>query len=153
MSDSRFAGENPDESGPRLASALREAGYSQFTFTLVPDETAAIQEAILAMCHKCTAIFTTGGTGFAPKDLTPEATQPLIERPAPNLSELMRLAGHRDTPFAHLSRGVAGLRGGTLIVNLPGSPAGVVSGIKALAPLLPHLFETLADSQPGHPRC
>lgn len=150
VSDSRSAGTNEDLSGPAVLAALRELGYAEFETAIVPDDPNRIQGAILRMCGNCQAVFTTGGTGFTPRDVTPEATLPLLERRADNLSELMRLRGLEKTPLSHLSRGIAGINGSTLIVNLPGSPKAAREGIEALAPLLPAILSALAGEGCPH---
>lgn len=139
-----------DESGPTAQAALEALGYTDFEFRIVPDEIDAIQLAIKELCERCEAIFTTGGTGFTARDVTPEATTPLLDRPASNLLELIRLRGLEHTPMSHLSRGVAGVRGRTLIVNLPGSPKGAREGVEALGPLLPSIFSQLRGDGCGH---
>lgn len=144
VSDSRSAGTQTDESGPAAIEALRGLGASNFTTRLVPDEVDEVQNAIRLLCASCAAIFTTGGTGFSPRDVTPEATIPLLDRRADNLSELMRLKGLERTPLSHLSRGVAGVRGKTLVVNLPGSPKAAREGIEAIGPLLGPILSALA---------
>lgn len=150
VSDSRSAGEAEDLSGPAAAESLRALGFSRFETRLVPDEIEAIRAAILELCERCSAVFTSGGTGFSARDVTPEATAPLLERRADNLVELIRIRGLEHTPLSHLSRGVAGVRGSTLIVNLPGSPKGVRQGLQALAPLLPDLLSALGGEGCGH---
>lgn len=110
---------------------------------MVRDEVVEIQSAILSLASICQLVFTTGGTGFSPRDVTPEATAPLLERRADNLVELMRYRGLKHTPLSHLSRGVAGVVRGTLVVNLPGSPKGAREGIEALAPLLKPILESM----------
>ncbi|HVT11152.1 MAG TPA: MogA/MoaB family molybdenum cofactor biosynthesis protein [Fimbriimonadaceae bacterium] len=143
VSDSRSTGENEDLSGPAVVAALRLLGYEEFETAIVADEIEAIRDAILRLCANCQAVFTTGGTGFTPRDVTPEATLPLLDKRADNLSELIRLRGLEKTPMSHLSRGIAGVRGSTLIVNLPGSPKGAREGIEALGPLLGPILSAL----------
>jgi molybdopterin adenylyltransferase len=143
VSDSRASGANEDLSGPAVIAALEALGYSYFSAMIVPDDIEAIRSAISAMADSCQAVFTTGGTGFTPRDFTPEATLPLIERRADNLSELIRLKGLEKTPLSHVSRGIAGIRGSTLIVNLPGSPKGAREGIEALAVVLEPILSSL----------
>lgn len=139
-----------DESGPAVIAELEKLGFSQFESRIIRDEVDEIRAAILSVAATCDAVFTTGGTGFTPRDVTPEATAPLLERRADNLVELMRLRGSETTPFAHLSRGVAGMIGSCLVVNLPGSPKGARESIEALAPILPHVLEQLRGSGCGH---
>ena len=141
VSDSRTL--ETDASGPAVIDALKQLGFEHFVRDIVPDDIDLIQRALTAMALDCRAIFTTGGTGFSPRDLTPEATAPLLTRWANNLVELMRLRGLEDTPYSHLSRGIAGMIGQTLVVNLPGSPKGAREGIEALAPLLPSILGSL----------
>lgn len=150
VSDTRSRGEAEDLSGPAVMNALEELGFREFSTALVPDEVADIRAAIEELSAKCQAVFTTGGTGFAPRDVTPEATAPCLDRWAHNLIELMRFKGLEMTPTSHLSRGIAGMRGNTLIVNLPGSPKGAREGIEALAPLLPAILSALAGDGCPH---
>ncbi len=150
VSDTRSSGQAEDWSGPAVEQALRSLGFERFDTRLVPDEIGAIGTALKELSASCSAVFTTGGTGFAARDVTPEATLPLLDRLAPNLTELMRLRGLNVTPMSHLSRGVAGMRGRTLIVNLPGSPKAAREGVEALAPLLPHVLSALAGKGCGH---
>jgi molybdopterin adenylyltransferase len=148
VSDKGHAGERHDASGPELARALDRTLYEVKHFHLVPDEHEAIVEVLVTWSdeEKLDLILTTGGTGFAPRDITPEATLAVAERLAPGLPEAMRAAGLAKTPHAMLSRGVAVLRGGTLILNLPGSPKGARESLEAVLPALPHALEKLKGS-------
>lgn len=132
-----------DLSGPAVAEALRALGYEEFTTMIVADDEAQIKHAIRLMCEECAAIFTTGGTGFSQRDVTPEATAALLDRRADNLSELIRLKGLEHTPFSHMSRGVSGVIGTTLVVNLPGSPKGARQGVEAIGLLLEPILSNL----------
>ncbi len=150
VSDRSARGERPDLSGPALVQAAQEQGWQVVETAIVPDDRPAIEQALAAWCDagQVDLLLTTGGTGFAPRDVTPEATQAVIERAAPGLAEAMRLESLKVTPHAMLSRAIAGIRGRTLIVNLPGSPKGAVENLRAILPVLPHAVELLRES-PG----
>ena len=145
ISESGSAGTRADRSGPAVRERLEQLGWSVSVMEAIPDETSEIAArlATLADGGQVSAIFTTGGTGVAPRDVTPEATRAVIDREIPGLGELMRASGRQATPLAVLSRSVAGTRGRVLIVNLPGSPKGAVESLDAIVELVPHVLELL----------
>jgi molybdenum cofactor synthesis domain-containing protein len=147
VSDRCFAGTQTDRSGPAVAAILSGAGAQVMGIKVVPDERDAIVTALKAgIAEGAALLVTTGGTGMAPRDVTPEATLEVCDRLTPGLAELIRREGELHTPFAALGRGVCGIAGTTLIVNLPGSPAGAVSSLTAVLALLPHALELLAGN-------
>ncbi|MCX7671183.1 MAG: MogA/MoaB family molybdenum cofactor biosynthesis protein [Anaerolineae bacterium] len=150
VSDRSARGERADLSGPALAQAVtgQLAGAEVVVVGIVPDEPDEIAAWLKAGADELglDLILTTGGTGFAPRDVTPEATRRVIEREAPGLAEAMRAASLRVTPHAMLSRAVAGMRGRTLIVNLPGSPKAAVENLMTILPVLPHAVELLREA-------
>ena len=146
VSDGVHAGEREDASGELLQGLLAEEGFDVLR-RVVPDEHDAIAEAIADLAAEVLLVLTTGGTGFAPRDVTPEATATVIEREAPGVAEAIRADALARTPHALLSRGIAGLRGATLVVNLPGSPGGCRDGFAVLRPALRHGLELAAGER------
>jgi molybdenum cofactor synthesis domain-containing protein len=148
ISDRGSRGEYEDRSGPLIISILQSRTSWKITHqTIVPDEMATIAETLIAWADEgVNLILTTGGTGFAPRDITPEATRSVIERETPGIVEALRAESRKITQHAMLSRAVAGIRGQTLIINLPGSPKAVRENLEMLLPVLPHALELLTDA-------
>jgi molybdopterin adenylyltransferase len=158
ISDRSSRGERPDASGPVIQAVIVERlKWAVAVEQIVPDDRAIIRETLTAWCDdlKLNLILTTGGTGFAPRDVTPEATRDVIEREAPGLAEAMRADSRQKTPHAMLSRAVCGLRRLTLIVNLPGSPKAVRENLITILPAIPHAIDLLREApniEAGHTR-
>jgi len=144
VSDSCARGERADLSGPAVAGVLRKRKFSIVGTEIVSDEQAAIEKAILYWTVEARLVVTTGGTGIAERDVTPEATRSVCERLLEGVAERMRSEGTKTTPFAALSRGVCGVRGKALILNLPGSPKGAVESLESVIELLPHALQLLS---------
>ena len=147
LSDRSARGERADASGPALAHVIESHGWSVAKQSMLPDHESAIRELLTdwADSTELDVILTTGGTGFSPRDVTPEATRAVIQREAPGLAEAMRAASLKITPHAMLSRVVAGIRKKTLIINLPGSPKGAVENLQVVLPVLPHAVQLLQE--------
>lgn len=155
VSDRSARGERPDDSGPALARQALASGWQVVRQAILPDELPALRQLLAewADSGEMDLILTTGGTGFAPRDVTPEATLAVIERAAPGLVEAMRAASLAITPHAMLSRAAAGIRGRTLLINLPGSPRAALENLAIVAVVLPHAVQLLreeAGSEAGH---
>jgi len=147
LSDRSSCGERADSSGPELARLIQAQGWSVAKQEVLPDDESAIRDTLINWSDngEVDILLTTGGTGFSPRDVTPEATRAVIERDAPGLAEAMRAASLAITPHAMLSRIVTGIRKRTLIINLPGSPKGAVENLEIIIPVLPHAVQLLRD--------
>jgi molybdopterin adenylyltransferase len=149
ISDSRSRGERPDISGPAVTELLEKSGFRVVKKQSVQDDSMQIQNALVHLALEVRFIVTTGGTGIADRDVTPEATEAICERVIPGVAEHMRAEGYKKTHFAPLSRGLCGVRGKTLILNLPGSPSGAVESLEAVLELMPHAL-SLLDGKTEH---
>lgn len=151
-SDRSARGERPDASGPALADLVRALGWSVVRTAILPDDRTLLADQMRAWADSrdVDVILVTGGTGFALRDVTPEATRDVIDKEAPGLAEAMRAASLKITPYAMLSRLVAGIRGRTLIIDLPGSPKGAVENLQIVLPVLEHAVKLLRDEDAGH---
>ena len=154
-SDRSARGERPDLSGEGIRQAVLAQGWQVLGQAILPDDYDLLRQKLAGWADsgELDVILTTGGTGFAPRDVTPEATQAIIDRPAPGLAEAMRSASLKVTPHAMLSRAIAGIRKQTLIVNLPGSPKAALENLEVILPVLPHAVQLLRespDAEAGH---
>lgn len=147
LSDKGSQGKRKDKSGPLIAKFIKKIGGKIVSYEILPDEKNLIKKKLLSLCNKVDLILTTGGTGLSPRDVTPEATLEVIKREIPGIPEAMRYKGLKKTPRAMISRAVAGIRGKTLIINLPGSPRAVEENLKVILPVLFHAIEKIKGSK------
>jgi molybdopterin adenylyltransferase len=150
VSDSCFRGQRVDVSGRLVAELLQANAFQVISHLVVPDEQAEIEDALRQQCEVASLVVTTGGTGVAPRDVTPEATRAVCDRLLDGFAELMRAEGRKQTQFAPLSRSISGTRGRSLIVNLPGSPRGAKGSLEAVLAIIPHaltLLEGISSTQ------
>ncbi|MCL5023137.1 MAG: MogA/MoaB family molybdenum cofactor biosynthesis protein [Nitrospirae bacterium] len=143
LSDKGSRGEREDLSGPAIGEVLKGIGAEVTHYEILPDEKAMIREKLIEFSEKVDLILTTGGTGLSPRDVTPEATSEVLDREIPGIAEVMRAEGMKKTPRAMLSRAVAGVRGRTLIINLPGSPKAVRENLEVILEAIPHAVEKI----------
>jgi molybdopterin adenylyltransferase len=146
ISDSSARGERVDQSGPAVAQVLREHGFVVIAAEVCPDERSEIQRTILNLAGNANLVVTTGGTGIAARDVTPEATRAVCDRLIEGISERIRSEGSKKTPFAALGRGVCGVCRGSLVLNLPGSPMGAVDSLHSVIELMPHALQLIAGN-------
>jgi molybdenum cofactor synthesis domain-containing protein len=151
VSDGVIHGQREDASGQVLADAARAAGFDVAARTVVPDDTDAIRAAVTGLCDEGAAlVLVTGGTGFAPRDVTPEALRPLYDRLVPGIDEAMRAASMAVKPHGMLTRGVSGIRGATLVMSFPGSPRACAENFAVVAPVLDHALKLLRETPTEH---
>ncbi|MBC8414400.1 MogA/MoaB family molybdenum cofactor biosynthesis protein [bacterium] len=146
LSDKGSKGERKDTSGPAIEKLVKKIDGKIVASEILPDEKALIKKKLVALCKKADLVLTTGGTGVSPRDVTPDATSEVIKYEIPGIAEAMRLKGLKKTPYAMISRAIAGVRGKTLIINLPGSPQAVKENLSAVLSIIPHTIEKIKGS-------
>jgi len=146
LSDKGSKGERDDASGPAIEKIIQKIDASVVSYEVIPDDKGRIKRKLISLSKKSDLILTTGGTGVSPRDVTPDATREVIDYEIPGIAEAMRMKGLKKTPFAMISRAVAGVRGITLIINLPGSPNAVKENLSVILPILSHTIEKLHGS-------
>ncbi len=147
LSDKGSRGERDDESGRILVQKLRDAGFEISFYEVIPDERKLLKDRLVSLSERVDLIITNGGTGLSPRDITPDVTLEVIEKEVPGIPEAMRSRGLEKTPRAMLSRGVAGIRGNCLIINLPGSPRAVMENLDVILDVIPHAVEKIKGSE------
>ncbi len=143
LSDKGAKGQREDASGPAIEKIVKEIKAEIVSYDILPDDKAKIKRKLISLCKKADIILTTGGTGVSPRDVTPDATKEVIRYEVPGIAEAMRTEGLKKTPYAMISRAVAGVRGETLIINLPGSPKAVAENLSVILPVLSHTIEKI----------
>jgi molybdenum cofactor synthesis domain-containing protein len=146
LSDKGSKGERDDTSGPAIEKIIKKINASVVSYEIIPDDKSRIKQKLISLSKKTDLILTTGGTGVSPRDVTPDATHEVIDYEIPGIAEAMRMKGLKKTPFAMISRAVAGVKGKTLIINLPGSPKAVKENLTVILPVLRHTIEKLHGS-------
>lgn len=146
LSDKGSKGERKDTSGPAIGRLVKKIDAEVVVSEILPDEKSLIKKKLISLCKKTDLVLTTGGTGVSPRDVTPDATREVLKYEIPGIAEAMRLKGLKKTPFAMISRAVAGVRGKTLIINLPGSPQAVKENLSAILSIIPHTIEKIQGS-------
>jgi molybdopterin adenylyltransferase len=146
LSDKGSKGEREDKSGPTIERLVRKIGAAIVHSEILPDDKVKIKRKLMSLCKKADLVLTTGGTGVSPRDVTPDATKEVIDYEVPGIAEAMRAKGLKKTPYSMISRAVAGIRGKTLIINLPGSPKAVKENLAVVLPVLSHTVEKIKGS-------
>ena len=146
LSDKGSKGDRDDASGPAIEKIMKKMNASVVSYEIIPDDKNEIKRKLISLSKTADLILTTGGTGVSPRDVTPDATLEIIDYEIPGIAEAMRMKGMRKTPFAMISRAVAGVRGKTLIINFPGSPRAVKENLSVILPILPHTIDKLHGS-------